>query len=95
MSVSLTDFGSKLSMALAPPAPSGLQPTPLRRNAAITYAQKNEKHWLTSRDMVAFIDYLRRDATAADVYMVLDEEDIRKDWVRTQLDNIDPSHAIY
>lgn len=95
MLVSLTDFGSKFSMALALPAPSGLQPTPLCRNAAIMYAQKNEKRWLTSQDMVAFINYLRRDATATDVYMVLDEEDIRKDWVCTQLDNIGASHTIY
>lgn len=50
--------------------------------------QQKEKHWLSTQEVVAFIDYLRRDPTAADVYMVLDEDDIRKDWVRTQLENI-------
>lgn len=64
-----------------------MEPTPRRRTNSIAFAQQTEKSWLTTRELVSFIDILRRDPTAFDVYLALTEPDVRMDWVRVQLDN--------
>ena len=66
-----------------------MEPTPRRRTASIAFAQQTEKDWLTTRELVKFIDILRRDPTAFDVYLAITEPDVRKDWVRVQLDDVD------
>jgi len=66
-----------------------MEPTPCRQTNSIAFAQQTEKGWLTTRELVSFIDILRHDLTAFDVYLALTEPDVRKDWVRVQLDNVD------
>lgn len=87
MSNSLTGLGTALTAALAPPS-TGLLPTPLRRSNAIGFAVRSEKGWLANTELVALIDFLRADQTAADVYIAIEEEDVRKEWVRIQLERL-------
>lgn len=86
VSSSLTEFGSKIAAALAPP-PTLLQPSPIRRCKSITTAIKLEKAWLSTHELAAFIDILRADPHAFDVYLALDEDEIRREWVHIQLKN--------
>jgi hypothetical protein len=43
--------------------------------------------WLDPSDMITFIDLLRRDKSAADVYMALKDNGLRRRWVEVQLQN--------
>jgi hypothetical protein len=85
MSVShtLAKFSNSITTALAPP-PSALATTPARRSKAVTTALAQEK-WLSSSQMVSLIDYLRADPTAFDIYVILEDADLRQEWVRKQL----------
>lgn len=88
MSTSLAGFGEMLSSALAPSSSeSVLLPTPVRYTNAVKLAQKNEKSWISLSDMIIFIDLLRRDKSAADIYMALDDDVVRRGWVEAQLRN--------
>jgi hypothetical protein len=93
MSASISDFGTKIAAALAPPSASmGLNPTPIRLSHAVTRASKLEK-WLSAGERVAFINLLRADKnkpgevnkSAIDTYMALDEDDVRQEFVRDML----------
>ena len=84
MSASFKEFGNKLAASLAPPS-SSVAPTPRRRNDSIVAAQQLEKSWLTTRELVTFIEFLRKDVNAFDTYSALTEPDVRKDWVRIHL----------
>ncbi|KAF8152664.1 hypothetical protein BJ912DRAFT_1071440 [Pholiota molesta] len=86
MSTSLAGFGEMLSSALAPPS-NVLPPTPIRCTNAVVFAQENEMTWLDPSDMITFIDLLRRDKSAADVYMALKDNGLRRRWVEVQLQN--------
>jgi len=88
MSASLSDFGSKILTALAPPS-TGMKPTPCCQTASIAFAQQTEKDWLTTRKLVKFIDILHHDPTAFDVYLAITKPDVCKDWVCVQLDDVD------
>lgn len=87
MSASLTQVGNALAAALAPP-PNAIDPTPRRRSNAVAAALRVEKTWLSNNELVSFIDFLRGDQTAADIYLALDEPDVRKEWVRIQLERL-------
>lgn len=84
VSLSLSEFGSKIAAALAPP-PTLLQPSPIRRCKSITTAIKLEKAWFSTHELAAFINILRSDPHAFDVYLALDEDDICREWVHLQL----------
>lgn len=84
VSDSLAKFSSTIAAAFAPP-PSALPATPVRRSQAVKIALAQES-WLLPLQMVSFIDYLRSDPTAFDIYMILDDVDLCREWVRKQLD---------
>lgn len=84
---SLGVFNNTFATALAPPSTS-VQPTPVRRTNAITTVLRLEKGWLTTTERVRLVDFLKADQSAADVYLALTEDDVRKEWVRIQLENL-------
>jgi hypothetical protein len=84
MSSSLTQVGNALSAALAPP-PNAVDPTPRRRANAIAAVLRLETDWLDDSQLVAFIDFIRGDQIAGDVYLALTKPEVRKKWVHTQL----------
>lgn len=86
MSTSLAGFGEMLRSALAPPS-NVLLPTPIRCTNAVVLAQQKEMLWLDPADMIIFIDLLRRDKSAADVYMALKDDGLHRRWVEAQLLN--------
>jgi hypothetical protein len=85
VSDSLAKFSTTIAAAFAPPPSSTFPTTPACRSQAVKTALAQES-WLTPSQMVSFIDYLRNDSTAFDIYMVLDDIDICKEWVGKQLD---------
>jgi len=87
MSASLTHVGNALSAALAPPS-NAVDPTPRRRANAVAAILRLEKDWLDPRQLVKFIDFIRADQIAGDIYLALTEPDVRKEWVRTQLESL-------
>jgi hypothetical protein len=90
MSASFREFGSRLATSLAPPS-TGVA-TPRRRTNSVLAAQQLEKAWLTTHELVTFMEFLRKDVNAFDFYLALtepnSEPDIRKAWVRMQLEEI-------
>lgn len=87
MSESISGFGRAITAALAPSS-SGIDPTPLRRSQAISALVNQEKYWLDNTHIVTFIDFLRTDQTAADIYMALTDKGVQKAWVHTQLEKL-------
>ena len=77
MSASFKDFGNKLATSLAPPS-TGVPSTPRRRHDSIVAAQQLKRAWLTTRELVALIEFLPKVPTAFDVYSALTEPDVRK-----------------
>ncbi|PPQ97013.1 hypothetical protein CVT26_006439 [Gymnopilus dilepis] len=88
MSASIADFGTAISAALAPPPPPAFDPSPVRRTAAVAAVLRLEADWLSTRERVTLIDFLRSDRTATEIYLALDEADVRKEWVRCQLEKL-------
>ena len=72
-----------LTSALAPP-PNAVDPTPRHRTNAIAVLRL-EMGWLDNSQLVTFIDFVRVDQTAADIYLALTEPNVHKEWVRIQL----------
>ena len=87
MSASLTQVGNALAAALAPPS-NAVDPTPRRRTNAVAAVLRLEMGWLDHAQLVAVIDYIRADQTAADIYLALTEPDVCKEWVRIQLQRL-------
>ncbi|KAG6819327.1 hypothetical protein H0H93_012870 [Arthromyces matolae] len=73
-------FGSKKS---------GLEATPRRKQKAIIRAQRLETGWLSDKEMVSFIGLLERDIAAVDSYEVLENDSLRKEWIRRKLEKED------
>ena len=87
MAESLGTFNTTFASALAPPS-TGVEATPIRRTKAITAILQLEKEWLTTMERVCLVNFLKADQSAADVYLALTEADVRKEWVRIQLENL-------
>ena len=87
MSASLTQVGMALTSALAPP-PNAVDPTPRHHTNAIAAILHLEMGWLDNSQLVAFINFVRVDQTAADIYLALTEPNVRKEWVRIQLEKL-------
>ncbi|KAF5312245.1 hypothetical protein D9619_003790 [Psilocybe cf. subviscida] len=86
---SLTAFNTTLATSLAlPAAGTTVAPSPIRRREAITTALTLEKNWLTPTERATFVDFLKSDLCAADVYMAIEEVDVRQEWVRMQLERL-------
>ncbi|KAF8156548.1 hypothetical protein B0H34DRAFT_859325 [Crassisporium funariophilum] len=71
--------------ALAPPA-LAIAPLPVCRTNAVTAVQHLKADWLNVTEQVVLIDFLRTDRTEADIYSALTKPDVRKEWVRIQLE---------
>lgn len=87
MSQSLSGFGHAITAALSKP-PAGIDPTPVRKTDAVKALLRQEKEWLNTVQLVTFIDFIRTDKSAADIYLALVEEEVRREWVYTQLEKI-------
>jgi hypothetical protein len=59
--------------------------TPRRKQKAIDWAQKLEKSWLTTKQMVQLISIFKVSTEAVDAYMSIFDEEIRKGWVEGEL----------
>lgn len=44
--------------------------------------------WLDNSQLVAFMDFIHVDETAADIYVALTEPDLHKEWVCIQLEKL-------
>jgi len=86
MSASLTHVGNALSAVLAPPS-NAVDPTPRHCANAVAAILHLEKDWLDPHQLVKFIDF-QADQIAGDIYLALTEPDVRKEWVRTQLESL-------
>ena len=80
MAESLGTFNTTFAGVLAPPS-TGVALTPIRLTRAITTILELEKNWLTITQCAVFIDFLKADQCAADVYLALTEADVRWEWV--------------
>jgi len=84
MSASLTQVGMALTSALAPP-PNAVDPTPHCHTNAIAAVLHLEMSWLDNSQLVAFIDFICVDQTAADIYLALTKPAVHKEWVPIHL----------
>lgn len=94
MAASVNSFGQAIITAMAAPSSptSQVAPGPIRLSNAIKTAIRLEKAWLSARDLGAFVDLLRQDISNVDTYLAMEDvEDVRQEWVRTRLDQIDLS----
>ncbi|KAF8815701.1 hypothetical protein BYT27DRAFT_7079232 [Phlegmacium glaucopus] len=88
MSTSLSAFSTTIATALNGPLSARIDPTPVRRTVAIKSLINLKKEWLGEDELVALIDFLRTDLTAADTYTTLTGSDVRQAWVRAQLSKL-------
>ncbi|KAF8152631.1 hypothetical protein B0H34DRAFT_801030 [Crassisporium funariophilum] len=85
LSNSVNKFGSTIRKALFP-SKDGLAATPRYKMNTVVCAQELEESWLTGGQLISFINLLRRDVSAVDIYTVFEKESLCKDWVAVQLD---------
>jgi hypothetical protein len=65
---------------------NALPPTPVRKQIAIKNAMRLERTWLTGRQLVFFINVLEKKTFAAEGYeVIMEDEDLRKEWVKMKL----------
>lgn len=62
-----------------------IPPTPQRKQRAMKRAEKLEIH-LPIPKLVALLNLFQKDVTAADAYLVIQGEPLRKAWVNDKLD---------
>ncbi|KAF8155440.1 hypothetical protein B0H34DRAFT_859846 [Crassisporium funariophilum] len=82
-----TSSHSASKPALAPQAPA-VVPSPVCQTNTVTAAQRLKANWLSLTELVALINFLRNDRTAAEIYSALTEPNVRKEWVCTQLERL-------
>ncbi|KAJ7444158.1 hypothetical protein FB451DRAFT_1294444 [Mycena latifolia] len=91
---SVTDVGDSIRVALAPADRGGLEATPRRVQRAIMRAQQLEAGWLTSQQLVAFINILENNTKAVNTYAVLMDESLRKSWIKNKLGLVDFDYSL-
>ncbi|KAG1831817.1 hypothetical protein EV424DRAFT_1534071 [Suillus variegatus] len=69
------------------PQPSTLTPSPIRRQCAMQHAQNIETH-LTADDMAALIEAFQTDVSAADTYMVMQDDNARCSFINQKITQI-------
>jgi hypothetical protein len=86
LSAQLNSFSDTFleGVALTAAAPSLLAPSPLRKTRAITRAQELEVD-LDDGKLAALIRIFQSDVNAADAYMVITREGLRKAWIEDTL----------
>lgn len=79
LATSMGHVTTVLESAFKSPA---LPPTPVHKQDAIKAALRLEKGWLSTKQMTQLINVFEREPYAAEGYQtVLEEEEIRKQWV--------------
>jgi hypothetical protein len=88
MSKNFAAVGQALTNALAPPSTPTFQlpPTPVRQTSAVAATLRLERQWLEKTQVVAFINILRKDKSIVDVYLAITEEDVRREFVSSLLE---------
>ena len=79
----LNSFNSTFRAAVVAPDVN-VNSTPERKARAVDLAQERETD-LDDDEMVSLLDVFRADVTAADTYMRIKKEGVRKKWVQKQL----------
>ena len=82
---SLDDFNSTVAKSILV-HPERVRPdtSPERRERAVRLLEQQEDY-LTDDELIAFFDYFKSDTAAADVYLAITRESLRKAWVQRQL----------
>jgi hypothetical protein len=89
LSDQLSDFTDAYRAGTAAEAsPRDFASSPERKRMAMERAQELESD-LDDTRLVALIGLFRKDVSAADAYLVLKREGLRKVWVETELANAD------
>ena len=60
-----------------------MEDTPHRLRAAVRCVEKET--WMDLPDKVSFIQMLQRDKSAVSVYASLENEELRREWIKAQL----------
>jgi hypothetical protein len=68
-------------------ASTGVEVSPIHKRRAIRSAQELEVD-LSDTDLTALVDLFRTDMSAADMYMELKRDSLRKVWITNQLSRI-------
>ncbi|KAF9526834.1 hypothetical protein CPB83DRAFT_837132 [Crepidotus variabilis] len=88
MTTSIKNFTSTFSAAIGP-APSTVEPFSVQLEAAVAFATKHEKKWLSGRHLIRFIEFLRKDESAVTAYKGMQAiEAVQKLWVQTCLEDL-------
>ncbi|KAK0493980.1 hypothetical protein EDD18DRAFT_1355920 [Armillaria luteobubalina] len=98
VTASMDSFEQSIKEALAPTGRALLEATPHCTQKAMKRAQDLED-WLSTSQMVSLMTIFEKDSWAADAYVVLEREDVRKAWVQRKLksvpsDESDPFNAV-
>jgi hypothetical protein len=64
--------------------PTGLEASPLRKRRAVRSAEEREGD-LDEEDLITLVDIFTADVSAADTYMELRRDGLRKAWVANRL----------
>jgi hypothetical protein len=82
---SLDDFNLTVAKSiLVHPERVRSDTSPERRERAVRLLEQQEDY-LTDDELIAFFDYFKSDTAAADVYLAITHESLRKAWVQKQL----------
>ncbi|KAG5649223.1 hypothetical protein H0H81_005337, partial [Sphagnurus paluster] len=88
LAASLGHFGDTIAKALAPPPPvtvlASTSNTPSHCQEAITRALRLET-WLSTFNLLTFINILERDDRAVEVYLALENDDFWRVWVQDKI----------
>ena len=88
LNVWLDDFTDALRSAIGTSVAAGLESSPMRRRHAIRSAQELEID-LSDARLAALVNIFIADVNAADAYMELKREGLRKTWVADRLRHLD------
>lgn len=77
-------FTSAMTTLLQPSTSSGLDATPKRKSRAMDRAQMLET-WLDHPSLIRLLRVLETDSNAADAYLTLKNDSLRRAWVKDRL----------
>ncbi len=82
---SLDNFNSTVAKSILV-HPEHMRPdsSPERREKAVQLLELQEKY-LTDDELIAFFDYFKINTAAADIYLAITRESLRRGWVQRQL----------
>ena len=84
LTASLLHFGDVIGKALAPPPTEGELGAD-RHERAVICTQELET-WMTTSDLLAFVNILEKDMDVVTTYLALKADDFRRVWVQDKID---------